>query len=128
MNVGEEQVPGLRHVSDLVLDVDGDLEVVLPVLALVAVRRQHRVLVEHPQAVEIKAQPIEDDDVGRDQQEVCREVGILLVAPVKETPGDQQAYDLGLARTRRELHDQRGQSSGNMPAETRPEESYLISA
>ena len=51
-----------------------DLEVVAPVAAVVTVVGKDRIVEEDPQAVEVGAQPVEDDDVGRDDEEVAREL------------------------------------------------------
>lgn len=70
MYVAEKDVAGIRYETDLILDVHGELKVVLPVLALVAVGRQDRVLVENLEAVEVHPQPLEHDDVRGYEQEV----------------------------------------------------------
>src|SRR5450755_484571 len=53
MDVGEEDVAGRAHNADVVLDVQGDLEIILPVAAGVTVVRQHRIIEEDAQAVEV---------------------------------------------------------------------------
>src|SRR5689334_7595527 len=63
MNVGQEQVALRRDQTDVVLDVDRELKVVLPVLTVIAVVRQNRIFKEDTGAVEIDAQPIEHDDI-----------------------------------------------------------------
>ena len=54
MDVGEEQIAGLTHHADLVLDVQCELEVVAPATTLVAVVRQYRIIEEDPESVEIR--------------------------------------------------------------------------
>ena len=73
VDVGEEEVAERPERPDLVLQVQGDLEVVAPVAALVAVVGQHRVVEEDPKSVKISTQAVEHDDVRRDQQDVARE-------------------------------------------------------
>jgi hypothetical protein len=103
MDVGEEKIPGLADETDIVLEVERELEVVAPVSAVVPVGRENGIVEEDLQAVEIGAEPVEDDDVGRDDEEVARESGVGLVAPVKEAPRDQEREDLGLAGAGREF-------------------------
>ncbi len=105
VDVGEEEVAGVAHDAHVVLDVQRELEIVAPVAAVVAVVGQDRVVEEDVQAVEIGAQPVEHDDVRRDQQEVARQRRVGLVELVEEAPGDQQREDLGLARAGGHLHD-----------------------
>ena len=103
VNVGKKQVALFADVTDLILNVDGQLEIVLPVLSLVAVVRQERIVEENARALEIEAQPVEHDDVRRDEKEVGREVAVRLVELVKIAPCHQQRHDLGLAGAGREL-------------------------
>ena len=103
VDVGEEQVADPALHADVVLDVHGHLEIVAPVAAVLAVRRQDRVVEEDPEAVEVVPQPVQDDDVRRDQQDVPGERGVGLVELVEVAPCDQEREDLGLARTGGEL-------------------------
>ena len=85
--------------------MQAELEIVAPVTASMAVVRQHRVVEEDAQAIEIGAQAVEHNDVGRNEQKVAREVGACLVAAMKEAPRDQQRQHLGLARASGHLDD-----------------------
>ncbi len=67
MDVGQEDIPGLADDAHVVLDVEGELEVIAPVPALVAVVRQDGVIEEDLQPVEIGPQAVEHDDVRRDE-------------------------------------------------------------
>ena len=97
VNVGEEDVARRPDDAHVVLNVQCDLEIIAPVVAGVAVVGQHRIIEEDAQPVEISAEPVEHDDVGRDQQEVARQRGIRLVELVEVAPGHQQRQHLGLA-------------------------------
>ena len=70
VDVGQKQIAGVAHDANVVLNVQRELEIVPPVAALVAVVRQDRVIEEDPQAVEVGAQAVEDDDVGRDEEKI----------------------------------------------------------
>jgi hypothetical protein len=71
MDIGQEQIAGRTHHADIVLNVQRDLEIVAPVLAFEAVVWQHRIVEEDVQTIEIRAQAIQHNDVGRDQQDVA---------------------------------------------------------
>ena len=58
------------------------------------------------QPVEVGAQAVQHDDVGRDQQEIARERRVRLVELVEVAPGDQQRQHLGLAGAGRHLDDE----------------------
>ena len=103
MDVGEEQVAGLADDAHVVLQVQGELEVVAPIATGVAVVRQHGVGEEDAQAVEVGAQPVEDDDVRCDQQEVPGERRIRFVESVKEAPRDEERQHFRLAGARGHL-------------------------
>ncbi len=90
MDVGQEEVAGLTDDAHVVLDVQGELEIVLPVAAVVTVVGQDRVVEEDPEAVEVGPQAVEHDDVRRDDQEVARQRRVRFIQLVKEAPGDQQ--------------------------------------
>ena len=90
MDVGEEDVAGFANGADLVLNVQGQLEVVAPVPAVVPVGGKHRIGEEDAQPVEIRPEPVEDDDVGGDNEKIARERRIRFVQPVKEAPRDEQ--------------------------------------
>src|ERR1019366_6402624 len=105
MDVREEEVTALGHVTDFILYVDGDLEIVLPVPAIMPIGGKHGVLMEDAAPLEIEAQAIEHDDVRCYQQEIRRQVGVQLIKLVEIAPRHEQAHDLGLARAGRELED-----------------------
>ena len=105
MDVGEEQIAGRAHDAHVVLNVQGDLKVVAPVAARVAVVGQHRIVEEDAQPVEVGAQAVKHDDVRGDQQEVARQRRVRLVELVEVAPGDQQRQHLGLARAGGHLDD-----------------------
>ena len=71
VDVGQEDIAGRPDNAHVVLNVQRDLEVVAPVLAVVAVVGQHRVVEEDAQPVEIGAKAVQHDDVGGDEQEVA---------------------------------------------------------
>ena len=100
VNIGQEQVACGPHNAHIVLDMQGELKVVAPVLPGVAVVRQHGIIEEYLEAIEIRTQTIEHDDIGGDQKEIARQRGVRLVKLVEVAPGDQQRKYLRLARTR----------------------------
>jgi hypothetical protein len=53
MDVGEEHVSGVPHNAHIILNVQRELEVIAPVLALVPIVRQHGIIEENFQPVEI---------------------------------------------------------------------------
>ena len=73
VNVGQEDVAGRADDPHFVLNVQRHLKVIAPILPGMAVVREHGVVEEDAQPVEVGAQAIEYDDVGRDQQEVARQ-------------------------------------------------------
>ena len=79
MNIGKEQVAGGADYAYIVLNMQCELEVVTPVAPLVTVVRQHRIVEEDAQPVEICAQSVQHDDIGRDQQKVARQSRLKLV-------------------------------------------------
>ena len=103
VDVGEEQVALFSDVADGILDMDGQLEIVLPVLPFVAVVRQQRIIEKDARALEIETQPIENDDVWRDDKEIGRKVAVRLVELMEIAPRHQQRHDLGLAGAGGEL-------------------------
>ena len=84
VDIREEHIAGGADGADLVLDVEGYLEVVAPVAALVAVVRQHGVIEENLEAVEVGPEPVQDDDVGRDDEEVARQRRVGFVELVEK--------------------------------------------
>ena len=90
MDVGEKDITCLTNETDVVLDVEGELEIVAPVATRIAVGREDGVVEENTEPVEVGAEAIEDDNVGRDNEEISRERGIALVEAVEETPRDEE--------------------------------------
>ena len=103
MDVREKKIAGLTDESDVVLDVERELEIVAPVAARIAVGREDGVVEENTEPVEVGAEAIEDDNVGRDNEEISRERGIALVEAVEETPRDEERKNLGFAGAGREF-------------------------
>ena len=85
--------------------MEGDLEVVAPVASLVAVGGQDRIVEEYLEAVEVGAEPVQDDDIGRDDEEVARKRGVGFVELVEEAPSDEEGEDFGFAGTGGHFHD-----------------------
>src|SRR5690348_15409457 len=44
MYIGQEQIAAVRHKTDLVLDMDRQLEITVPILSLITVRRKQRIV------------------------------------------------------------------------------------
>ena len=105
MDVGEEEIAGLTDESDIVLDVQRELEIVAPVAARVAVGRKNGVVEEDLEPVEIGTKAVEDDDVGCDEEEVPRKRGVGFVKAVKEAPCDEERENLRFAGAGREFED-----------------------
>ena len=97
VDIGQEQIADLALDPHIVLDVQRHLEVVAPVLPTVSVVGQDRIVEENAQSLEIVPQPIEHDDVRRNQKHVARKIGGGLVELVEIAPGNQQREHLGLA-------------------------------
>jgi hypothetical protein len=105
MDVRQKDVARFTYRSDVVLNVQRDLEVVAPIAAIVTVGRQHRIVKEDPQTVEVRPQAIEDDDVGGDDEKVARKARFCLVDPMKKAPRNQERQNLRLACSGRHLQD-----------------------
>ena len=105
VNVGKEKIARIPHHAHIVLNVQRELKVVAPVASFVAIVGKNGVVEKNMQAVEIGAQPIKDDDVGRDQQEVARERRIGFVKLVKKTPCDEQRQYFCFTCAGGHLHD-----------------------
>ena len=71
MDVGEKDVARVADDTDVVLDVERDLEIVAPVSSVVAVVGKNRVVEEDARSVEVRAQALQHDDIGRDDEEVA---------------------------------------------------------
>ena len=83
------------------LRVAAHVEVHLPEDA--QLRRDDGVGLEDPPATEVGAQPLEDDDVRRDDEERLGVVVATLGDGVEVLPGDGERHDLRLAAARRHL-------------------------
>jgi hypothetical protein len=71
--------PTGRTNADIVLDVQHHLEIVAPIAARMAVVGQYRIVKEDAQPIEIRPQPVENDDVRCNQQEIPRQRGIWFI-------------------------------------------------
>ena len=97
MNVGQKQVAGFPHNRNIVLDVEGELEIVLPVPAFITIIGQKRIAEKDFQAVEISSEPVENDDVRGNDKKVACKPGIRFVEFVEKAPRNEQAHHFGLA-------------------------------
>ena len=97
LDVRDEQVAGLLRERGLAAQDDVELPLSLPL------GREDRQVVEHLPGLEVLAKALEDDDVGRDDEEVVGEIGVLLEAPVEVGPRDDECHHDGLAGSRRHL-------------------------
>ena len=70
MEIGQEDVPGLFLDSNIVLDVEIYLKVVSPIPPLVSVVGENWILKENLLSIEICPQPIQNNDIGRNQKKV----------------------------------------------------------
>jgi hypothetical protein len=105
VDIRKKEIAGLADDADVVLDVQRELEIIAPVATLVSVGWEDGIVEENFEPVEVGAEAIEDDDVGRDDEEVAGESGVGLVKPVEETPRDEQGENLGLPGAGRHLQD-----------------------
>src|SRR5208337_792481 len=97
MDVRKKEISRFADVADLVLNMDGQLEIVLPVLALVAIVGQQRIVDEYARPLEIETKAVKNDDVRRDDEKIRRNLAVRLVELMKIAPCHQQGHDLGLA-------------------------------
>ena len=97
VNVGEEEVSGVAYDAHVVLDMECELEVVAPVPALMPIVGQDRIVEENFEAVEVGPQAVENDDVGRDDEEVPRKLRAGFVDLVKEAPRDEERKNFGFS-------------------------------
>src|SRR3989344_1901744 len=105
VDVREEDVSNVICHAYLVLNVERHLEVILPVLPLKAVLRNHRIAREDTQPVKICSEAIEHDDVGRYNEKVPRQIRIDLVELMVVAPRKDEAEHFRLAASRRHLDD-----------------------
>ena len=105
VDVGQEQIAGVADDTHIVLDMQRELEIVPPVAALVSIAWQDRVIEENPEAVEVRPQAVEHDDVRRDDEEIARQRGVCFVQFVKEAPGDEEGEDFRFPGAGRHFHD-----------------------
>ncbi len=103
VDVGEKQVADLAHGAHVILNVHGELKIILPSLPFVAIFWQDRIVKKYLQPIEVGAQPVQHDDVGGDEQKIAGERRFGLVQLMVETPGDQQRQHLRLSRAGRHL-------------------------
>src|ERR1039458_9578696 len=90
VNVREKQIAGVAQHAHFVLNVERELKIVAPVTSFVAVVRQNGIVEKDFEAVKIRAQPVQHDDVGRDDEEIPRQRGSRLVKFVEKTPRNHQ--------------------------------------
>ena len=90
VDVRQEDVAGFANDAHLVLNVQRQLEIVAPVMAVVAVVRQYGIVEENAQSLEILIDAVQYNDVGSDNEKVARQRRIRLIKPMKETPGQHQ--------------------------------------
>ena len=95
MDIREEHVPGVANNSNVVLDVQGELEVIAPIAPLVAIVRQNGVVEKYLETIEVGPQSVKDDNIGCDNKKIARQFRINLVQFVKETPSDEEREDFG---------------------------------
>ena len=111
LDVGDEEVPGPGRLARLA--PEDDLEVETPA------RWHQRQLPEHLGVLEVDAEPLEDDDVGSDDEKVGRQRRIGLPAGVEVRPHDGQRHDQRLARPRGHLAGEAGQPVGRQADQLR---------
>ena len=100
MDIGQENIPGLLEDADIILDVERDLKVIPPIPPLVSIVGEDRVIEEDLEAVEVRPQTVQHDDVGGDQEEIPGKRRTGFICPVKVTPSHQERKNLGFARAR----------------------------
>jgi len=103
VNVGEKEISRRSEDANVVLEMESELEIVAPVLASGAVFWQDRVVEKDLQAVEVGAQPVENNNVWRNEEEVSRKGGVSFVETMEEAPSDEEGEHLGLTGTSSEF-------------------------
>src|ERR1700690_813742 len=88
--VGQEQVSRFTNDGHIILNVQGHLKIILPVLPFVAIIWKDGIIEENFQAVEIGTETVKHDDIGSDQQEVRSELRIYFIEFVEVAPGDEE--------------------------------------
>lgn len=106
VDVGEEDVSRRADDAHVILNVERNLEIVAPILAGITVIRQHRVAEENAQAVEVRPEAVEHDDVRRDEKEIPRERRARLIELVEVAPRHEEREHLGLSGPGRHFHDE----------------------
>ena len=97
VDIGQKDIAGLTGDIDLILDMQRQLKIILPVTAFIAVIRQNRILKKDAQSVKVGAESIQYYDVGGDHQKITRKLRIRLIELVEIAPGQHEAHQLCLA-------------------------------
>ena len=100
VDVREKEIAGIANDANVILNVQGDLEVVPPIPSFVAIGWEDGVIEEYLEAIEIGPQPVQYNDIRRDDEEVTCESGIGFVVFMEEAPRDEQGEDFGFTSTR----------------------------
>ena len=83
------KIPGFLRNPNVVLDVEGDLEIIAPIAPLNAIVRKDWVIEENFQAIEVSAEAVKNNNVGGDDQEIAGQRGICFVGFMKKAPCDK---------------------------------------
>ena len=73
MDIGEEDITDWLRDAYIILKVQGELEVIAPILAIHAIIRQYRVLKKDTQAIKVFIDSIQHNDVGGNHQKIARQ-------------------------------------------------------
>ena len=73
VDIGQKDIARRPHHTNLVLNVQGHLKIFTPVASFMAVVGQNGVIHKNFEAVKVGTQPVQHDDIGRNQQKVARQ-------------------------------------------------------
>src|SRR3989338_10132443 len=98
MYIGKEYISRIGNILQVILQVERNLEIVLPIFTLVAVFRQNRVTEEYFQTCEIAPNSLEYDYVRGNEEKVFCKTGLLFVFLMKIRPRNNKTHHFGLSR------------------------------
>lgn len=83
MDVGQKNIACGLGYPDLILSMQGQLKIITPVVTVITIIRQYRVVKENAQPLKILVNAIQHNDVGRDNQKIAGKLRIRFIELVE---------------------------------------------